>query len=144
MKLKLFFICFLTGFLFATAKAQPCKLTAEFTSSDISVSPKDPDFRDKAVVNVDVKNTGTCGWEKGKIKLEWELTGSPSKAKSFPKELLSGMKDVKAIVLPGKEGSFQTIDFPWPEYPGLYTFNFWISYNGNDLSRKVKVEINWD
>lgn len=144
MKLKHVYFLLLGTFLAVESYSQPCKLVAELKSSDISVSPKDPDFRDRATVNVSIKNTGTCGWEKGKIKLEWELIGNPPKARSFPKELLSGKRDVKSVVLPGKEGSFLPIDFPWPEYPGLYTFEFYITYDNKKVSREVKVEINWD
>lgn len=144
MKFKFFCLILIVSAYSVNVQAQPCKLLANLTSSNIRVSPKDPDFRDKCSIDVTVTNPGTCGWEKGKIKLNWELVGNPPKAKTFPRELLSGSVDVKSVVLPGKSGQFVNINFPWPEYPGLYTFNFWISYNGKELSKDVKVEVNWD
>lgn len=144
MKLKLIALFLIFSFYAIKVQAQPCKLLATLTSSNISITPKDPDFRDKCNVEVKVKNPGTCGWEKGKVKLNWKLSSHPPKARSFPRELLSGTRDVKSVVLPGKEGTFADIDFPWPEYNGMYEVTFWISYNGSKLSKDVKVEINWD
>jgi len=144
MKLLFSVMLMLIAGVATKTSAQPCNLLATLTSSNIRITPRDPDFRDKCVIDVTVTNPGTCGWEKGKVKLNWELTGNPDKAKSFPKELLSGSCDVKAVVLPGKQGQFTTINFPWPEYPGSYEFNFWISYNGKELSKEVPIVINWD
>jgi hypothetical protein len=132
--------------LFSITKVngQPCKLVANLTESNFNINPKDPDFRDKCIINVTVTNLGTCGWEKGKIKLNWQLAESPPKARSFPSLLLKGSTDLKAVVLPGKSGQFNAIDFPWPEYPGLYQVEFWISYDGKPLSKEVTIDINWD
>lgn len=144
MNYKFKWIFLLLLFTASKLSAQPCKLEAVLNKSDIRLNPSDPDFRDKCRIDVTAKNTGTCGWEKGKIKLNWQLVESPPKAKSFPSMLLKGSVDVKATVYPAKSGQFNSIDFPWPEYPGLYVFKFWISYNGQDLSREVEVEVNWD
>ncbi len=125
--------------------AQPCKLHATLSESGIQLNPRDPDFRDECRVYVTAKNDGTCGWEKGKIKVMYRLKSYPTKAPRPSGATVGGTIDLEATVLPKANGKFKGFDLPPPEYHGIYVYQFYIiDMDNKTISNVVEAEINWD
>ena len=142
MNLKLFFVCVLSGIILSSATPL-CDLKAKFTKSDFTIRQSSSSDLN-LTIRAKAKNTGTCGWERGKAKLEWVLKSGPKSAKKFDREILSGKTDLSATVLPGKIGEFKPIELIWPEVNGKYTFEFYITYNNETISEDdVDIDVNW-
>ena len=131
--------------LLGNATAQNCTMKGTLSSSSVSLNPRDPDFRDECNVYVSAKNDGTCGWEKGKVKVMYRLVSYPTKAPRPSGVIVGGTSDLENTVFPKATGKFKPFDLPPPEYHGEYVYSFYlIDKDNKKLSNEVRVTINWD